>query len=293
MKRNPARRRRGVPAGEVRRIKLGSGETIPLLGQGTWYMGDDPAKRREEIAALRLGVELGLTLIDTAEMYGGGRAESLVAEAIGAARDQVFIVSKVLPSNAGRTGVRRACEASLKRLHTDRIDLYLLHWASSYPLEETIRGFEELLSAGKIRHWGVSNFDVSEMEGLLATPGGPSCAANQVLYNLTRRGIEYDLLPRCRERGIAIMAYSPIEQGRVLRHPELQRVAQRNGATPAQVALAWVLRHGNIVAIPKAAITEHVRENRGALDLCLSDHDFTALDRVFRPPRGPRPLEML
>jgi diketogulonate reductase-like aldo/keto reductase len=274
-------------------ITLAGGETIPVLGQGTWYMGDQPAKREEEIAALRRGTELGLTLIDTAEMYGSGRAESLVGEAIAGLRDEIFLVSKVLPSNASRTGVRRACEASLKRLGTDRIDLYLLHWSSSFPLEETIRGFENLRAAGKIRYWGVSNFDVTEMKALLATPGGSGCAVNQVLYNLTRRGIEYELLPSCRRQGIPIMAYSPIEQGRVLRHPELQRVARRHGATPAQVALSWVLRRDYVVAIPKAASRAHVSENRGALDLRLAGQDFAELDRAFAPPTGPKPLEML
>ena len=274
-------------------ITLVGGETIPVLGQGTWYMGDQPAKREEEIAALRRGTELGLTLIDTAEMYGSGRAESLVGEAIAGLRDEIFLVSKVLPSNASGTDVRRACEASLKRLGTDRIDLYLLHWSSSFPLEETIRGFENLRAAGRIRYWGVSNFDVAEMKALLATPGGSGCAVNQVLYNLTRRGIEYELLPSCRRQGIPIMAYSPIEQGRVLRHPELQRVARRHGATPAQVALSWVLRQDYVVAIPKAALRAHVSENRGALDLRLAGQDFAELDRAFAPPTGPKPLEML
>ncbi|MBI4207771.1 MAG: aldo/keto reductase [Betaproteobacteria bacterium] len=283
----------GGSATDVRRIRLDSGERIPVLGQGTWYMGDHPAKRRDEIAALRLGIDLGLTLIDTAEMYGDGRAESLVGEAIAGMREQVFLVSKVLPSNASRKGVHRACEASLKRLRTDRIDLYLLHWSSSHPLAETIRGFEELLAAGKIRHWGVSNFDVDEMEELLATRGGAACAVNQVLYNLTRRGIEFDLLPWCRARRIPVMGYSPIEQGRVLGRPMLQRIALRHGATPAQVALAWLLREDAIVAIPKAGTPAHVRENRGALDLRLTRRDFAELDRAFPPPGGPRPLEML
>jgi diketogulonate reductase-like aldo/keto reductase len=274
-------------------IKLVGGETIPVLGQGTWFMGDHREQRREEIAALRLGIDLGLTLIDTAEMYGDGRAESLVGEAIAGVRERVFLVSKVLPSNASRRGVPRACEASLKRLKTDCIDFYLLHWSSSYPLADTIAGFEDLRAAGKIRYWGVSNFDVQEMKALLATPGGSDCAVNQVLYNLTRRGIEYELLPSCRERGIAVMAYSPIEQGRVLDLPELQRVARRHGATPAQVALAWVLRQDDVVAIPKAASPAHVNENRAALDLCLAEQDFAELDRVFPAPKGPRPLEML
>jgi diketogulonate reductase-like aldo/keto reductase len=274
-------------------IALKSGDRMPVLGQGTWYMGDHASKRREEIGALRLGIELGMTLIDTAEMYGNGRAESVIAEAMAGMRDRVFLVSKVLPSNASRKGVQRACNASLKRLRTDRIDLYLLHWASSYPLEETLRAFEALQAAGKIRNWGVSNFDAAEMEQTFAIAGGDACAANQVLYNLTRRGIEYDLAPWCGRRNVTIMAYSPIEQGRVLQHRELQRIAQRREATPAQVALAWVLRRKGVVAIPKAGTQTHVRENRAALELQLSAQDLDELDRAFPPPKAPTPLEML
>jgi len=277
----------------ARSMQLRGGEQVPVLGQGTWYMGDHASKRKQEIAALRLGIELGMTLIDTAEMYGNGRAEALVGEAIRGVRETVFLVSKVLPSNASRKGVRRACEASLKRLGTDRIDLYLLHWFSSHPLEETIRGFEDLLAAGCIRHWGVSNFDRSEMEETFSTAGGAACVANQVLYNLSRRGIEHELIDWCRRRDVAIMAYSPIEQGRILSHPELKRVAQRHRATPAQVALAWILREKGVIAIPKAGTPEHVRENRAALDLDLTAEDHAALDRAFPPPRGPTPLEML
>jgi diketogulonate reductase-like aldo/keto reductase len=277
----------------VRTITLRSGVQMPVLGQGTWYMGDHAGKRKEEIAALRLGLELGMTLIDTAEMYGSGRAELLVGDAIKGQRDAVFLVSKVLPSNASRKGVARACEASLKRLKTDRIDLYLLHWASSHPLEETIRAFEALHVEGKIRAWGVSNFDLGEMEQTFAISGGGACVADQVLYNLTRRGIEYELMPWCQKQTVAIMAYSPVEQGRLLTHPALTSIAQRRGATPAQVALAWVLRHDGVVAIPKAASREHVRENRGALDLELTEQDLAELDRAFPPPTGPVPLDML
>ena len=274
-------------------IALKDGARIPVLGQGTWYMGEHGGKRKQEIAALRVGIELGMSLIDTAEMYGNGRAESLVGEAIRGVREDVFVVSKVLPSNASRKGVARACEASLKRLNTDRIDLYLLHWTSSHPLEGTLRGFEDLHAAGKIQRWGVSNFDRREMEAMFAIAGGGVCAANQVLYNLMRRGIEHDLMTWCRERRVAVMAYSPIEQGRVLDHPELRRIAQRHAATPAQIALAWLLRQGNIIAIPKAGTVEHVRENRAALDLTLTPQDLHDLDRAFPPPRGPTPLEML
>jgi diketogulonate reductase-like aldo/keto reductase len=266
---------------------------VPALGQGTWNMGEDPSRRREELAALRAGIELGLTLIDTAEMYGDGRSESLVGEAIAGQRDKVFLVTKVLPANASRKGVSRSCEASLQRLKTDRVDLYLLHWSSSHPLQETLRGFEDLLAAGKIRSWGVSNLDPAEMKSLLALPGGKACATDQVLYNLTRRGIEFDLLPWCRERALPVMAYSPVEQGRLLGHAALKKVAGRHGATPAQVALAWVLRQDGIIAIPKAASAAHVRENRAALELRLGVEDLAELDREFPPPRGPAPLEMI
>ena len=274
-------------------VRLRSGETIPALGQGTWYLGDHAAKHRHEVAALRLGIELGMTLVDTAEMYGNGRAESLVGEAIRGMRDRVFIVSKVLPSNASRKGASRACESSLKRLRTDRIDLYLLHWASSHPLEETVRGFEDLHAAGKIRYWGVSNFDRREMEETFAIAGGAACVANQVLYNLSRRGIEHQLVPWCRKHGVAIMAYSPIEQGRLLGHRALKRVAERHEATPSQVGLAWILRQEGVVAIPKAGTSDHVRENRAALDLKLTAEDLADLDSAFPPPKGPTPLEML
>jgi diketogulonate reductase-like aldo/keto reductase len=265
----------------------------PRLGQGTWNMGDRAARRKDEIAALREGIALGMTLIDTAEMYGDGRAESLVAEAIAGQRDQVFLVSKVLPSNASREGVARACEASLKRLKTDRVDLYLLHWSGSHPLEQTVRGFEDLLGAGKIRAWGVSNLDPSEMNQLVHLPGGRACATNQVLYNLSRRGIEFDLLPWCRNRGMPIMAYTPIEQGRLLGHKALREVAQRLGATPAQVALAWVLRQDGVVTIPKAGSIAHVRENRKAVDLKLDAHALAELDSAFPPPTRAQPLEMI
>jgi diketogulonate reductase-like aldo/keto reductase len=256
-------------------------------------MGDSPALRKEELAALREGIALGLTLLDTAEMYGGGRSESLVAEAIAGQREKVFLVTKVLPSNASRKGVVRACEASLKRLKTDRVECYLLHWSGSYPLEETVRGFEDLVAAGKILKWGVSNLDLGEMNRLVAVPGGQACATNQLLYNLTRRGIEFDLLPWLQRRNIPVMAYSPVEQGRLLGHKALNEVARRVGATPAQVALAWVLRQEGVVAIPKAASIGHVRENRKALDLRLDAEALAALDAAFRPPTKARPLEML
>jgi diketogulonate reductase-like aldo/keto reductase len=266
---------------------------MPRLGQGTWNMGDDRSRRTKELAALREGIALGMTLVDTAEMYGDGRAEALVAEAIAGLRQKVFLVSKVLPSNASRKGVARACEASLRRLKTDNVDLYLLHWSGSYALEETVRGFEDLLAAGTIRSWGVSNLDLSEMKRLVSIPGGKACATNQVLYNLSRRGIEFDLLPWCGQHRIPVMAYSPVEQGRLLGNNALEQLAQRLGATPAQVALAWVLRQDGVVAIPKAGSVAHVRENRKALDLRLDAEALQALDAAFPAPRKARPLEML
>jgi diketogulonate reductase-like aldo/keto reductase len=266
---------------------------MPKLGQGTWNMGDSATRRAEEVAALREGIALGMTLIDTAEMYGDGRSESLVAEAIAGQREKVFLVTKVLPSNASRKGVVRACEASLKRLKTDRVECYLLHWSGSHPLEETVRGFADLIAAGKILSWGVSNLDLSEMNQLVKVPGGEACATNQLLYNLTRRGIEFDLQPWLQRRNIPVMAYSPVEQGRLLGHKALNDVARRIGATPAQVALAWVLRQAGVVAIPKAASIGHVRENRKALDLMLDAEALKALDAAFTPPTKAKPLEML
>jgi diketogulonate reductase-like aldo/keto reductase len=274
-------------------ISLPSGESIPVLGQGTWQIGDKRARRAEEIKALQTGLDLGMTLIDTAEMYGDGAAEELVAEAIAGRRDEVFLVSKVLPQNATRRGTIQACERSLKRLQTDRLDLYLLHWRGSVPLSETIAGFEELTKAGKIRRWGVSNFDTDDMEELIALSGGEAVATNQVLYNLTRRGIETDLVPWSRQRKIPLMAYSPIEQGRLLRHAALRNTAQRHGATPARVALAWVLQQPGVCAIPKASSSEHVRDNHAALALNLTADDLAELDAAFPPPAKKVPLEMI
>ena len=274
-------------------VTLPSGQTVPQLGQGTWHMGESGRMRKDEVAALKLGLDLGMTLIDTAEMYGNGGAEEVVAEAVQGRRDECFIVSKVLAENSTRAGTIAACERSLKRLKTDRIDLYLLHWRGRPKLEETVSGFEALLAAGAIRAWGVSNFDVDDMEELIALKGGTTCASNQVLYNLRRRGIEAGLLPWCRERGIPIQAYSPIEQGRLLRDRALTAVAIRHRATPAQIALAWVLRHKDMMVIPKATTLEHVRENRAALDIALTEQDLGELNRAFPPPKGRRPLELL
>src|SRR3979411_3336919 len=249
----------------LRTTFLPGGEAIRVLGQGTWGLAEHPGKRSDEIAALQMAVELGMTVIDTAEMYAGGAAEELVGEALGGRRGDIFLVSKVLPQHATKRGTVSSCEASLRRLQTDHLDLYLLHWRGTVPLDETLEAFNSLKRQGKIRYWGVSNFDVDDMEELVAlTANGDSMiASNQVLYNLTHRGIEYALLPWCRARGIPIMAYSPVERGRLLKNRHLQRVARRQDATPAQVALAWVLRHTNVVAIPKASELEHVRENRG------------------------------
>jgi diketogulonate reductase-like aldo/keto reductase len=277
----------------MRTVKLPSGERVSVLGQGTWQMADKARTRNDEIAALKLGIDLGMTLIDTAEMYGNGEAEELVAEAIEGRRNEVFLVSKVLPSNASQAGTIEACEKSLARLDTDRIDLYLLHWRGRIPLRETIAAFMKLKKAGKIRHWGVSNLDHGEMLELVELDDGDQVATDQVLYNLTRRGIEYDLLPWCRERKMPLMAYSPIEQGRMLKHKTLRDVAAQHDATPAQVALAWLIRQQGIIAIPKAGSTDHVRDNCQALDLELSAEDLAVLDRAFPRPETPRGLEML
>ncbi|MGY8676604.1 aldo/keto reductase [Bradyrhizobium sp. UFLA05-153] len=274
----------------TRTTVLPSGEPIPMLGQGTWHMAENPLNRRNEIKALRLGIDLGMSLIDTAEMYADGGAERLVGEAIKGRRDETFLVSKVLPQNATRQGTITACNRSLARLGVHEIDLYLLHWRGLTPLEETVDAFEALVGAGKIRNWGVSNFDIGDMEELVDLPNGAKVAANQVLYNLERRGIEFDLLPWCQRSGVPVMAYSPIEQGRVLRHVALKTIAARLGATPAQVALAWVLRQDGVCVIPQSGKPEHVRENRGALDVRLTPQDLADLDETFPPPDRKQPL---
>jgi diketogulonate reductase-like aldo/keto reductase len=274
-------------------VTLPSGATMPKFGLGTWRMGENARKRADEVKALAHGISRGVTLIDTAEMYGDGEAETIVAEALGAQRDEVFIVSKVLPSNSSKRGTIAACERSLKRLKTDRIDLYLLHWRGSPPLRETIEAFEALKDAGKILDWGVSNFDIGEMEELAGTTGGTACATNQILYNLTRRGIEFDLMPWCRAHKMPVMAYSPIEQGRMLGHTALGDVARRHKATPAQVALAWLMRQGGVIVIPKATALTHVEEDIAALDLALTADDLTTLDRAFPPPKKATSLDML
>ena len=277
----------------IRTTTLPSGEALPVLGQGTWKMGEDGRRHADEVKALQLGLDLGMTLIDTAEMYASGGAEKVVAEAIAGRRDEVFLVSKVLPSNASRAGVQRACENSLRRLATDRIDLYLLHWPGSVPLTETVEAFEALKAAGKVRHWGVSNFDTDEMEELVGLRDGGNVQTNQVLYNLSRRGPEFDLVPWSRQRGIPLMAYSPVEQGALARNARLEAIAARHNATAAQIALAWVMAQPGVIAIPKASRPEHVRQNVAALDIRLTSEDFAELDRAFPPPTRKRGLEMI
>ena len=277
----------------MKTVSLPSGERIPAFGQGTWHMGDDRAKRAEELATLRLGLDLGLTLIDTAEMYGDGRAEQLVAEAIAGRRDQVFLVSKVLPHNATRRGTITACENSLRRLNTDRLDLYLLHWRGNVAFAETLEALLALHSAGKIRHYGVSNLDLADMQEWWPHAGGAGVATNQLLYNLTRRGIEWDLLPWLRAQRIPVMAYSPLEEGRLVGNQRLTVWARRCGMTPAQVALAWLLTRDNVIAIPKSADRGRLKENAAALSHRLSAAQLADLDSLFPPPAGPRALEML
>ncbi len=277
----------------MRTVRLPGGEHVPALGLGTWMMGDEPGRRAEEIAALRRGIDLGMTLIDTAEMYGEGASERLVGEAIDGRRDEVFLVSKVYPHNASRDGTVAACERSLKRLGTDRLDLYLLHWRGNHPLAETVAAFEGLKSAGKIRHWGVSNLDADDMEELLSVPGGEAVVANQVLYNLSRRGIEWDLLPAMQKRGVPVMAYSPVEQARLLGNKRLAALAADHGVSVAQLALAFVLDRDGVIAIPKSGRIAHVEDNAGALDVVVTDGLRTALDALFSPPRRATPLEMI
>ena len=277
----------------MRTLALPSGEQVPVLGQGTWGMGEHRDSRPAEVRALQQGLDLGLSLIDTAEMYAEGGAEEVVGEAIQGRRNGVFLVSKVYPHNASAKGTVAACERSLRRLGTDRLDLYLLHWRGAHPLAETVAAFERLQREGMIRHWGVSNLDADEMAELAAVPGGGACASNQVLYNLSRRGIEWDLLPWCREHGMPVMAYSPIEQGRLPTGGVLGALARKHGCTAFQIALAWVLAQPGVLAIPKAARIEHVEANAAALDLALAPEDLAAIDREFQPPMRKRPLAML
>ncbi len=265
---------------------------LPRLGMGTWHMGESPADRAAEVAALRLGMDLGVTLVDTAEMYGDGGAERVVGEAIRGRRDGLLVVSKFYPHHASRTALPKACAASLERLGIETIDLYLLHWRGAVPLAETVEALERLVAAGQVKRWGVSNFDVADLEELLAA-GGENVAANQVLYNCARRGIEFDLLPWCRARSIPVMAYSPLDEGPLARHPRLAALARPLGASAAELALAWTLRHNGVSAIPKAARPEHVRSNVKASTLALTARTLAEIDRLFPPPESKQPLQIL
>lgn len=277
----------GIPT-----VKLGGFE-VPALGLGTWKMGENRSRAAEEIDSLRLGLDLGMTLIDTAEMYGEGGAERIVGKALEDRRDDIHVVSKVYPWNASYQKTLAACDSSLQRMKIDHMDLYLLHWRGDYPLAETVGAFEELKRQGKIRAWGVSNFDVADMEELWSLPDGENCAANQVLYNLARRGPEFDLLPWCQQHGVALMAYSPIDQGGLLRHPALIDIAKAYQATPAQVALSFLLERDGVIAIPKSSNLRRVRENRDCVDLDISDEDWQTLDQAFPPPSRKQALDMI
>jgi diketogulonate reductase-like aldo/keto reductase len=298
----------------MKTVQLPDGDRVPALGQGTWRMGEDKSARADEVAALRLGIDLGMTLIDTAEMYGDGEAEKVVADAIDGQRDRVFVVTKVYPHNASRTELPKACERSLKRLRIEVIDLYLLHWRGNVPLAETIHSFEKLRDLGKIRRWGVSNFDLDDMKELNDEILGTNdkkkrsaCSANQVLYNLQHREIEFELLPWSQKNKIPIMAYSPVGHGRgLLKNAALKKMAKRHDATSAQIALAWILRArgpvaattrtrptANVIAIPKASNEKHVRENARSAEIKLTKEDLAKIDRAFPPPRSERPLPML
>jgi diketogulonate reductase-like aldo/keto reductase len=285
----------------MKTVTLPDGQRVPALGQGTWRMGENAQAYKDEVAALRLGIDLGMTLIDTAEMYGEGGAEKVVADAITGQRERVFVVTKVYPHNASRTKLPKACDRSLKRLRIETIDLYLLHWRGEVPLAEMVEAFEKLRSAGKIRHWGVSNFDVADMEELIATKNGAKCAANQVLYNLEHREIESGLLRldqtskiKHQTSTIPIMAYSPVGHGRgLLNNATLRKIARQHNATSAQIALAWVLRHPGVIAIPKASSQAHVRANAQSAEIELTSEDLAELDREFPPPRSKQPLPTL
>ena len=277
----------------MKTVTLPDGETVPAMGLGTWHMGEKAGDANREARALSRGLDLGMTVIDTAEMYGRGGAERVVAKAIDGRRDEVFIVSKVLPHNASRHGTIEACEKSLTRMGIETVDLYLLHWPGRYPLADTVAAFQELKRSGKVRHWGVSNFDTDEMEALRAVPNGDQCQTNQVLYNLSRRGVEWDLLPWCVSHAMPIMAYSPLEQGRLAGDRILKTIASERGVTALQVALAWCLERDGVLVIPKASNVEHVEENHMACDLELLEEDMRALDCAFPPPAGKKSLEIL
>ncbi|MEN5363321.1 aldo/keto reductase [Brevundimonas intermedia] len=277
----------------TRLVTFADGTTVPALGQGTWELGDDPAWRAEEQQALARGIDLGMTLIDTAELYGDGRSERLVGEVIADRRDEVFLVSKVRPENASEMKMMLACEKSLERLGVERLDLYLLHWEGNVPLEETVEAFRELVDEGMIARWGVSNLDLRAMEQLMEIEGGEDCAANQLLYNLASRGVEFDLLPWMQARDMPMMAYSPLGRGELLEQPLIRDIANRHSASPAQVALAAVLRHDGVIAIPKASSVEHVEANADALEIQFDLEDLERLDEAFRAPNHAVPLDII
>ncbi|WP_027712149.1 aldo/keto reductase [Dickeya chrysanthemi] len=282
----------------IKQVKFPSGETVPAIGQGTWFMGESAQRKGSEVRALQAGIDLGMTLIDTAEMYADGGAEEVVGEAIHGRRERVYLVSKVYPHNAGGERAIAACERSLKRLQTDYIDLYLLHWRGGIPLVDTIAAMERLQQSGKIRRWGVSNLDTDDMADLWSYRGGEQCQTNQVLYHLGSRGIEYDLLPWCQQRQLPVMAYCPLAQAGQLRydlltHPAVVQVAQQQALTPAQVLLAWVIRQSGVIAIPKASTLAHVTENAAALEVTLSPEHFAILDAAYSAPHRKQPLDVV
>ena len=281
-----------------RTVTFADGTVVPAIGQGTWFMGEEAHLRRQEVTALQAGLESGLTLIDTAEMYADGGAELVVGEALLGRRDSAFLVSKVYPWNASEVDAVEACERSLVRLNTDYLDLYLLHWRGNIPLEETLRAMETLQQQGKIRRWGVSNFDTDDLQELMAEEGGKSCATNQVLYHLASRGIEYDLLPECQQMNMPVMAYCPLAQACRLRrelmeHPQLQQIAQQKGISRAQLLLAWAIRKDGVIAIPKASSIAHVRDNAAALNVVLTSEELALLNQAFPPPGGKQPLDVV
>ncbi|SEK86579.1 aldo/keto reductase [Paenibacillus sp. OK003] len=283
---------------QTRTIQLPDGTTLPAIGQGTWYMGEKQSSRREEVQALRYGIERGMTVIDTAEMYAEGGAEEVTGEAIKDCRDDVFLVSKVYPHHADRKQMITACERSLSRLGTDRLDLYLLHWRGGVPLEETVEALEQLKQSGKILRWGVSNLDTEDMQELWNIPAGQHCAVNQVLYHAASRGIEYELLPWLRERLIPVMAYCPLAQGgrlrkELLEHSVIREIAEDRGVSPSQIALSWVIRDGDILAIPKAVQLNHVAENAAAMDVILTQDEVVRLNEAFPAPKGKVPLDIV
>jgi diketogulonate reductase-like aldo/keto reductase len=282
-----------MTAATIRTVSLPNGTAVPVLGMGTWYLGEDPDQHDIQLGALRTGLDIGLTLVDTAEMYGDGAAEELVGKAVAGRRDDVFLVSKVLPHHATRRGTAEACRGSLRRLATDHLDMYLLHWRGAVPLAETVEAFEALVDSGLIGCWGVSNFDVPDLDELTSVDGGDRVQTDQVLYNLSRRGPEYDLLPWCREAGMPLMAYSPVDHGRLIEHAALRDMATDKEVTPAQLAIAWVLRLPEVCAVAKASTRAHVIENRAALEISLSQEELDLLDRIFPPPFAKVPLEVL